>query len=45
MTRRLFAGNPELLLTRLVEDEEWSEDDLQRMRALLDERLDREEEP
>jgi predicted transcriptional regulator len=43
MTRRLFAGNPELLLTKLVEDEAWSEGDLQRMRALLDERLDREE--
>ncbi len=43
MTRRLFSGNPELLLTRLVEDEEWSEDDLQRMRALLDERLESEE--
>jgi BlaI family penicillinase repressor len=42
MTRRLFAGNPELLLTRLVEDEEWSEGELQRMRALLDERLERE---
>lgn len=45
MTLRLFGGNPELLLTRLVEDEEWSERDLQRMRALLDERLGKEDEP
>ena len=39
MTLRLFGGEPEVLLTRLVEDEAWSEGELQRMRALLDERL------
>lgn len=39
LTRNLFSGSPELLLTRLVEDEELSRDDLQRMRDLLAERL------
>jgi predicted transcriptional regulator len=39
ITERLFSGDPELLLTRLVEDEAWSAEDLERMRALLDDRL------
>lgn len=36
---RLFAGSPELLLTRLVEDENISDDELRRMRDLLERRL------
>ena len=39
MTQRLFSGSPELLLTRLVEDEALSEDELRRMKHLLEERL------
>ena len=39
LTRRLFSGSPELLLTRLVEDEDVSDDDLRRMRDLLERRL------
>jgi BlaI family transcriptional regulator, penicillinase repressor len=39
LTQRLFGGSPELLLTRLVEDEELSEEELRRMRDLLAERL------
>jgi BlaI family transcriptional regulator, penicillinase repressor len=39
VTQRLFGGSPELLLTRLVEDESLSEDELRRMRDLLAERL------
>lgn len=41
---RLFAGSPELLLTRLVEDENVTEQELRRMRDLLERRL-REETP
>jgi predicted transcriptional regulator len=41
---RLFAGSPELLLTRLVEDENVTEEELRRMRDLLEQRL-REETP
>lgn len=36
---RLFAGSPELLLTRLVEDENISDEELRRMRDLLERRL------
>ena len=40
---RLFGGSPELLLTRLVDDEDLSEDELRRMRDLLAERLGEDE--
>lgn len=40
LTRKLFSGSAELLMTRLVANEELSEDALQRIRELLDERLD-----
>lgn len=43
ITRKLFAGRPELLLTGLVSDEEITPDELRRMRALLDARLKEEE--
>jgi predicted transcriptional regulator len=43
LTARLFGGSPELLLTRLVEDEQISDDDLRRMKDLLIERLGGEE--
>lgn len=36
---RLFGGSPELLLTRLVEDADLTEDELRRMRDLLERRL------
>lgn len=36
---RVFGGSPELLLTRLVEDRALSDEELERMRRLLDERL------
>lgn len=39
LTRRLFRGSPELLLTHLVADRGLGEDELLRMRKLLDERL------
>jgi BlaI family penicillinase repressor len=39
ITRKLFAGSTETLLTHLVSDQELSGDQLQRIRALLDERL------
>lgn len=44
VTRRLFSGSPELLLTRLVEDQDLSEDELRRMRDLLARRLGEKEE-
>jgi BlaI family penicillinase repressor len=37
---RVFAGSPELLLTQLVAERELSDGQLERMRRLLDERLD-----
>ena len=40
LTKRLFAGSPELLLTRLVEDEELSDEELRRMQELLRRRLE-----
>jgi BlaI family transcriptional regulator, penicillinase repressor len=43
MTRKLFQGSPELLLTHLVSDRDLSADELRRMRRLLDERLKQEE--
>ncbi|MHB1222985.1 MAG: BlaI/MecI/CopY family transcriptional regulator [Gemmatimonadaceae bacterium] len=39
MVGKLFAGSPELLLTRLVSDRELQRDELERLRRLLDERL------
>jgi predicted transcriptional regulator len=39
LTERLFSGSPELLLTRLVEDEKLTPGELERMRELLDRRL------
>lgn len=44
LTRKLFAGSPELLLTRLVSDRRLTREELERMRRLLDERLGTEEE-
>ena len=44
VTRRLFSGSPELVLTRLVEDEDLTEDELRRMRDLLAARLEEREE-
>lgn len=38
--QRLFGGSPELLLTRLVEDDDLTEDELRRMRDLLARRLE-----
>jgi predicted transcriptional regulator len=43
ITRKLFRGSPELLLTQLVSDRELGEEELRRLRALLDERLGEEE--
>ena len=43
MTRKLFQGSPELLLTHLVSDRDLSAEELRRMRRLLDERLAQEE--
>lgn len=39
ITHGLFAGSPELLLTRLVEDENVTEEELRRMRDLLERRI------
>ncbi len=36
---RVFAGSPELLLTQLVSERDLSDDELERMRRLLDDRL------
>ncbi|MBW3555011.1 MAG: BlaI/MecI/CopY family transcriptional regulator, partial [Gemmatimonadetes bacterium] len=36
---RVFGGSPELLLTRLVEDRRLTDEELEGMRRLLDERL------
>ena len=43
VTERLFSGSPELLLTRLVEDGDLTEEELRRMRDLLQRRLEGEE--
>jgi BlaI family penicillinase repressor len=42
LTRKLFSGSPELLLTQLVSDRDLTEDDVRRMRDLLDKRLEKE---
>ena len=39
ITRKLFAGSTETLLTHLVSDQELSDEQLQRIRDLLDARL------
>lgn len=44
VVRKLFGGQPELLLTQLVSDRELSEEELKRLRRLLDERLGEEAE-
>ncbi|KPJ75076.1 MAG: BlaI family transcriptional regulator [Gemmatimonas sp. SG8_23] len=44
ITRKLFSGSPELLLMRLVEDEDLDEGEVRRMRDLLAERLEAMEE-
>jgi predicted transcriptional regulator len=43
MVRKLFAGSPELLLTQLVSDRELGDEELRRLRRLLEERLGEEE--
>jgi BlaI family penicillinase repressor len=40
LTRKVFRGSPEMLLTNLVSDRQLSENDLRRMRELLDRRLE-----
>jgi predicted transcriptional regulator len=40
LTRKVFRGSPEMLLTNLVSDRQLSEKDLRRMRELLDRRLE-----
>ena len=43
ITQKLFAGSTETLLTHLVSDQELSDEQLERIRALLDARLGGEE--
>lgn len=43
LTRKVFRGSPEMLLTNLVSDRQLSAKDLRRMRALLDRRLKEDE--
>jgi BlaI family penicillinase repressor len=45
MMRKLFKDSPELLLTHLVSDRRLSDDELRRMRALLDAPSRTEDEP
>lgn len=44
LTRKLFDGSRELLLTHLVSQERLTAREIRRLRAILDERLDSEEE-
>lgn len=39
LTRKLFKGSPEMLLTHLVADRKLGEGEIRRLRQLLDERL------
>lgn len=39
MTRKLFRGSPELLLTHLMSDRDLSDEEVRRLRDLLDARL------
>ena len=43
VTEHLFSGSSELLVTRLVEDQPLSGDELRRLRDLLDRRLEEDE--
>ncbi len=43
LLRKLFKDSPELLLTHLVSDRDLSEEEIRRMRQLLDERLQEDE--
>ena len=45
LVRKMFAGSPELLLTQLVSDRDLDEEELRRLHALLEERLEGEGEP
>ncbi len=45
MMRKLFKDSPELLLTHLVSDRGLSDDELRRMRQLLEDRLEDKETP
>ena len=40
LVEKIFRGSPEMLLTQLVSDRELSEEELRRMRQLLEERMD-----
>ncbi len=40
LVRKVFRGSPELLLTQLVSDRGLTRDELERMRELLEDRLD-----
>jgi predicted transcriptional regulator len=39
LVKKVFSGSPEALVTQLVSDENLSEEELRRLRRLLDERL------
>jgi BlaI family transcriptional regulator, penicillinase repressor len=41
LVRKVFGGSRELLFTHLVSDRDLSDDELQRLRRLLDDRLER----
>lgn len=43
LTRKLFAGSPELLMTHLLNERGLTEDQLRKLRALVDQRLEEEE--
>jgi predicted transcriptional regulator len=43
LTEKLFRGSPALLLTELVADRRLSDEEIRRMRELLDQRLNEEE--
>lgn len=43
LTKKLFSGSPELVLTQLVSDRSLSEEELRRLRSLLDEQLEEDE--
>lgn len=44
VTRKLFSGSPELLMAHLIKERGLTEDQLRRLRTLVDERLKEEEE-
>ena len=44
ITRKLFSGSPELVMAQLLSERGLSEDQLRRLRDLVDERLSEEEE-